>query len=128
MSLFHPTLFVQKPVYEKAGLYDVDFKIAADFDFVLRNYLLGAKFYYVDQVIANFKQGGISVRNKVETNIECRDILYKNGYTQDVVDPVFKRWQTIHRKQKILDAGYEIVRKLFSDKIANQIAAYITNK
>jgi glycosyltransferase involved in cell wall biosynthesis len=128
MSLFHPTFFVQKSVYEKIGLYDLQFSIAADFDFILRNYLLGTKFYYVDQVIADFKQGGVSVRNKTKTNIECRDILYKNGYSKDIVEPVFKRWQAIHRKQKILDAGYEIVRKFFSDKIANKIAAYITNK
>jgi glycosyltransferase involved in cell wall biosynthesis len=128
MSVYHPAMFALRSVYEQNGLYDIAFGIAADFDFILRNYLLGTKFCYVDQVIADFKQGGVSVRNKVKTNLECKDILYKNGYTKDVVEPVFKRWQAVHRKQRILDAGYGIVRKLFSDKIANKIAAYIINK
>jgi glycosyltransferase involved in cell wall biosynthesis len=129
MSLFHPTLFVRRAVYKKKiGLYDIHFKIAADFDFILRNYLDGTGFYYLDSVIANFKQGGISVKNKKITNLECRDILYKNGYQKEIVEPLFKKWNFIYRKQRVLDAGYTIVRKLFSDKIANKIAAYITNK
>jgi glycosyltransferase len=32
----HPALFVRKEVYEKAGLYKDDFKIAADYEFFLR--------------------------------------------------------------------------------------------
>ncbi|GHV71561.1 hypothetical protein FACS189420_7080 [Bacteroidia bacterium] len=129
MSLFHPTLFVRRSVYKKQkGLYDINFKLAADFDFILRNYLDGTDFYYLDQVIANFKQGGVSVKNKEMVNIECRDILYKNGYKKEIVEPLFKKWNVIYRKQRILDTGYAVVRKLFSDKIANKIASYITNK
>jgi glycosyltransferase involved in cell wall biosynthesis len=128
MSLYHPTLFVHRSVYAKNGLYDLDFSIAADFDFILRNYLAGTKFYYRDKVIANFKQGGYSVRNKRKANLECRDILYKNNYKKEIVEPVFKKWESIYRKQKLLDAGYALIRKLFSDKTANKIASYITNK
>ena len=36
MSLYHPTFFVAKSVYEKHGLYDLQYKIASDFDFVIR--------------------------------------------------------------------------------------------
>ncbi|MDR1527867.1 MAG: glycosyltransferase [Dysgonamonadaceae bacterium] len=128
MSLFHPTVFVRKEIYEKTGLYDCRFEIAADFDFILRNYLAGTLFFYIDQVIADFKQGGFSGRNKLRSHRECRDILYKNGYEKTIVEPLFKRWNKIYRKQRILDLGYAIVRKLFSDKIANKIASYITNK
>ena len=32
----HPSLFVKKSVYEKAGLFDLNFKLAADYEFMLR--------------------------------------------------------------------------------------------
>ncbi|MDR3217906.1 MAG: glycosyltransferase [Dysgonamonadaceae bacterium] len=133
MSVYHPTLFVQKTVYGtkqnfRENLYNIHFKIAADFDFILRNYLAGTRFYYVDKVIANFKQGGYSVKNKKTTNIECRNILYENGYEKEIVEPLFKKWNAIYRKQGLLDVGYAFVRKLFSDKIANKIASYIVNR
>ena len=32
----HPTLFLQREVYEKYGLYDTSFKIAADYEFMVR--------------------------------------------------------------------------------------------
>ncbi|GHT01988.1 glycosyl transferase [Bacteroidia bacterium] len=128
MSLFHPTMFVHRSIYEQNGLYDTHFKIAADFDWILRNYIAGTSFFYIDHVIANFKQGGVSVKNKEDANLECRAILYKNGYKKETVEPLFKKWTVTHRKQRILDAGYALVRKLFSDKIANKMAKYIINK
>jgi glycosyltransferase involved in cell wall biosynthesis len=128
ISLFHPTLFVRNAIYKKNGLYDSNFGISADFDFILRNYLAGTKFFYLEQVIANFKQGGYSAQNKSRANLECRDILYKNGYQKEIVEPLFKKWNSIYLKQRVLDFGYAVVRKLFSDKIANKIASYITNK
>jgi glycosyltransferase involved in cell wall biosynthesis len=125
MSIYHPTLFVRRDIYEKNGLYDINFKIAADFDFILRNYLAGTQFYYLDSVIANFKQDGVSVKQKKMANVECRDILYKNGYDRDFVEPIFRKWKAKYRKQRVLDAGYFIIRKVFSDKIANKIATFV---
>ncbi|MDR3340326.1 MAG: glycosyltransferase [Candidatus Symbiothrix sp.] len=128
MSIYHPTLFVKKTVYFHDNLYNINYKIAADFDFIVRNYLAGTRFYYVDKVIANFKQGGYSVKNKRACNIECKHILYKNGYKKEIVEPLFKKWNAIYRKQWILDIGYALVRKIFSDKIANKLASYIVNR
>ena len=32
----HPALFLRRSVYEKAGLFNTDFKIAGDYEFMLR--------------------------------------------------------------------------------------------
>ena len=32
----HPTLFIRKEIFEKFGLYDISFKIAADYEMILR--------------------------------------------------------------------------------------------
>lgn len=57
----HPALFVRKEVYEKAGLYRDDFKIAADYEFILR-ILKKNQFNlkYIPQVFVKMYAGGTS--------------------------------------------------------------------
>ena len=57
----HPTLFLQKEVYKKHGNFDLNFRIAADYDFMLRilkDPIL--KFQYLPYIITNMRVGGAS--------------------------------------------------------------------
>lgn len=60
----HPTLFLKKEVYKKHGIFDLNYKIAADYDFMLRvlkdNTL---KFGYLPKVITKMRVGGASNRS-----------------------------------------------------------------
>jgi glycosyltransferase involved in cell wall biosynthesis len=60
----HPTLFLKKGVYEKHGVFDLIYKISADYDFMLRvlkdNSL---KFAYLPKVITKMRLGGASNRS-----------------------------------------------------------------
>jgi glycosyltransferase involved in cell wall biosynthesis len=48
----HPSFYVRKECYEKAGLYRTDFKIASDFDMVLRIFSLpNTSFTYLKEEI-----------------------------------------------------------------------------
>ena len=60
MCLFHPSVFVQRSVYEKVGLFNIQYQIAADYDFLLRCYDSGVKMEYIPEILANFTQNGIS--------------------------------------------------------------------
>ena len=60
----HPTLFLKKEVFKKHGLFDLSFKISADYDFMLR--ILkdkSLKFGYLPRVITNMRIGGVSNKN-----------------------------------------------------------------
>lgn len=60
----HPALFLRKSVYDRFGLFNTDFKIAGDYEFILRllkKYKISLK--YVPQVFVNMYEGGISGRN-----------------------------------------------------------------
>ena len=60
----HPTLFLKKEVYEKHGLFDLSYKISADYDFILRIFKDSElKFGYIPKVITKMRTGGISNRN-----------------------------------------------------------------
>lgn len=57
----HPACFVSRAVYEKYGLYDTNYKSAADYEFMLRVFAQKeVKFIPVYSIIANFSLGGMS--------------------------------------------------------------------
>lgn len=74
MNIYHPTIFVKKEVYEKYGMFDLKFKIAADYDLVLRLYVNKAKFFYLDKVLANYRLGGLSEQYNFQCAEEVRRI------------------------------------------------------
>lgn len=60
MSVFHPATFVRRDCYEEIGLYDTNYRIAADYDFLLRCYLQGKSFCHVNSILSIFQSGGVS--------------------------------------------------------------------
>ncbi len=60
----HPALFVKKSIYEKFGAFNTDFKIAADYEFILRilkKYQIHVK--YIPSVFVRMFNGGTSGSN-----------------------------------------------------------------
>lgn len=57
----HPVLFLKKGVYDRIGLYREDFKIAADYEFILRllkNDIF--KLEYINEIFVWMREGGVS--------------------------------------------------------------------
>jgi glycosyltransferase len=78
----HPTLFLRKAIYERIGEFDTQFKIAADYDFILRVFQIpNLKIHYLPQVLMLMRQGGASskVSNLVAKSKEDLRIMRKNG-------------------------------------------------
>ena len=55
----HPTCFIRTSLLKKVP-FDTSFKIAADADLILRLFNSNIKSFYIDEVIANFRDGGVS--------------------------------------------------------------------
>lgn len=60
MSIGHPACFVRKNAYARWGTFDTRYALAADYDFLLRCYLGGARFLHVDHLLAEYNPGGAS--------------------------------------------------------------------
>ena len=60
----HPTLFLKKEIYEKYGMYNPDYTIAADYEFMIR-FLKNKenKLVYLPEVIIRMYYGGTSTSN-----------------------------------------------------------------
>ncbi len=60
----HPTLFLKKAVYDKHGQFDTSFKIAADYEFMLRVLSdTSLTFSYMPKVFTKMRVGGASNRS-----------------------------------------------------------------
>ena len=67
----HPTLFLKREVYEKFGGFDLSFRIAADYDFMLRVLSGGIKVKYLPEVLYKMRVGG-------ESNKSIKNIILKS--------------------------------------------------
>lgn len=54
----HPTCFVLRDVYKRIGFFDEQYKYVADYEFMLRAYNYKIKFYFVEEIVANFNEQG----------------------------------------------------------------------
>ena len=60
MSISHPAVFIVKKAYEINGLFDETYKIAGDWDLLLRCLQDGSRFYPIDKVLTAFRNEGVS--------------------------------------------------------------------
>lgn len=84
----HPTLYIKKYVYDDIGTFNTKFKIAADYDFMLRLMKSKYKLKYVDDVYVYMRTGGVSTNGfkgyKKNFN-DSYDVLIHN----DINFPIF---------------------------------------
>jgi len=59
----HPALFLRRQVYERFGLFDTTYRIAADYDFMLRVLNGGIRVEYLPGVLVKMRVGGMSNRS-----------------------------------------------------------------
>jgi glycosyltransferase involved in cell wall biosynthesis len=72
----HPSFYVKKECYERAGFYRTDFKIASDFDMVLRIFSLpNTSFTYLEEEIVKMRLGGVSTSGFMSNYILNSEIL-----------------------------------------------------
>jgi len=80
----HPTFFVRKRIYEKHGLFDLSFPLAADFELMLRYlHCLRLKSVYIPYTLVKMRLGGAT--NKNLENIFKQNVeIYKAGRKNNV--------------------------------------------
>ena len=67
----HPTFVLKKELYEKYGKFDLSFKIASDYDFMLRVLSRGIRVVYLPTTLYKMRIGG-------ESNKSLKNIILKS--------------------------------------------------
>ncbi|MCK4799036.1 MAG: glycosyltransferase [Spirochaetes bacterium] len=90
----HPTFFVKKEIYEKYGYYNLNFKISADFELMLRfleRYNIST--YYLPESIIKMRIGGksnMNIFNILLGNINCYKAFKFNNVNISLFYPFFR--------------------------------------
>jgi hypothetical protein len=79
MTISHQAMFIGAGVYRDVGLYDLSYRLAADYDFFLRAFSMGIRFVHVNHHGVYFRAGGRSAVNKVASVREAARAL-RNVY------------------------------------------------
>ncbi len=65
----HPTFFLKKSYYNQYGLYKTDYKIAADYELLIRMlYLNKVPYNYIPEILIKMRLGGVST-NSLQSNL-----------------------------------------------------------
>lgn len=81
MTVYHPSTFVSKKVYQKYGQFDVNIKYCMDRELLLRFLVNGVKFKYVEAPLAWYREGGTNQKNFIKTLDENENISTRYGTT-----------------------------------------------
>lgn len=99
----HPTVFLRREVYEKAGLFELNYRLAADYEFLLRIFHTHrVKARYVPEIWVRMREGGATggtIASIKKQNDEIRAAQDKHGvrypvtkfYLHKVVDRTMQR-------------------------------------
>lgn len=84
MTINHPTVFVTRKVYERIGLFLLDFKVAMDYEWLRWAMISQINFFPINSVLANMQIGGTSNRYFLKALIEeyrARDVHNQPKFT-----------------------------------------------
>ncbi|MDY6934532.1 MAG: glycosyltransferase family 2 protein [Spirochaetota bacterium] len=108
----HPTFFVRKNIYEKFGNFNLEFKIAADYELMLR-FLekCNVSTCYIPETLVKMRIGGTSnrnIKNIIIANIECYKAWKVNNLQYNplmfISKPLSKIQQFNYKKKSIWSA------------------------
>lgn len=120
-SIPHPTVFIRKEVYDRYGLFDVSYKAAMDYEFLLRLHKSGVTGKYLEQTLAAMRLGGESDINFVRAYKEVARASVQYGYSPVLANVrlIFKTAKSYLRRQLEnwgLKQATKIYRTLFSKR------------
>jgi glycosyltransferase involved in cell wall biosynthesis len=119
MSINHPAVFVRKTTYNRYGLFDKKFSIAMDYELMLRFFVNGAKFKYINKVFSNMSLGGVSDINWKKAYKEAYEIRKKYlGFSYELyfnyIFQVIKRYIS----NFLSKVGLEKLKKLYRNRFS----------
>lgn len=86
---FHPTMYVKRELYSKHGMFDVNIKMAMDYDFLCR--IANEKNVFISYPLATFDPTGITSTKYLEAMEETYQV-YQNYFGKSWLQ-MFWRWR-----------------------------------
>lgn len=104
MPISHAAMFVPRNIYDRIGYYDLRYRYAADYDFVLRCLHAGVRIERLPAVLSNFQLGGRSSRYAAHMLSEERSIKIAHGFS------AWTAWAQYFRSRLAYNLAYRLMR------------------
>lgn len=117
MSVLHPTMFVKKSFYQKYGVFDTSFKVAADYDLALRAGMNKVVFTYIPHILAHFRLNGVSSQVNFSIIMERAKARRNNDVEM-----------LLQMKYLIQEIFIHCIRVSIPQKFKNQLRAFLWNR
>ena len=127
MPFCHQTMFASKEMLINIGLFNEEYKSAADYDLVLRAILAGYKYVEVETDIVTYRCGGVSESIQQRSDEEKRTIfrkLYSPIYGEELSESMSRNIAGRRCPKKLFDNIVEIVSQDLGDCIKRAILSY----
>lgn len=124
LTIWQPTMFVNKTAYENYGLYNTNFKIAGDYEFIFR-VINKCKIKYVGFKVTNMSLGGVSNSKYISSSLENFKIRKK--YKINVIINTILTLKTIifpYFRIILEKIGFTIVVKMYRRKLYKERRNY----
>ena len=94
----HPTFFVRRKYYQQFGLFKTDYKIAADYELLIRFlHVNKLKYKYLPLKMVVMRKGGVSSRNLM-SNVILNNEIMRGCRENGVYTNVFMVYSKYFRK------------------------------
>lgn len=106
--LCHQSMFFSKSVFEKYGLYDLSYKILADYNCTLNAFRKKVPFFYINLPVCTYLGGGIS---ESKQGVEIKTQEYK-----EIQKIYYSRWERIMYETLVILSLKKLRYWVMSDK------------
>ncbi|MEP7268547.1 MAG: glycosyltransferase family 2 protein [Saprospiraceae bacterium] len=94
-SVAHPTMYLKRFVYDKVGLFNLNIKIAMDYDLLCR--IASFNYIFIEKPLAIFDPDGISSLNYIASIKESYKI-YRKYFGYNILQPIwYTRLYLLHK-------------------------------
>lgn len=94
-ALNHPTVIIRRTAYERHGLFDLRWRLAMDYELLLRFHKAGCRGVYDPRILGHMTLAGASDRDDASTLREVRDIAIFHGQSRSLAQSLY-----IYRRAK----------------------------
>jgi len=100
-TIWHPCSFIKRDIFTKYGLYNIDFKLAGDYEFFIRSVLKsGAGAKYIGKSISMFDMRGVSNKKDNRQLMDSeREKAWQLNFSEPMID-FFKKSVTLYRSRE----------------------------
>jgi glycosyltransferase involved in cell wall biosynthesis len=81
----HPATFVPKVIYDKVGLFNLEYKIAADAEIIFRIFRANYAFKFINQPLLVMSDGGISNSKGIFKQLLLENRIFLKSYCHNIV-------------------------------------------